>query len=253
MNFLLVNDDGIKSKGIESLAWELSKRGKVFIFSPETEKSASGSAMTINNSIIIKESHNFPVKVEKAFVLENGFPVDCAKTGIFALKNKFNITIDLIVSGINRGENTGIDLRYSGTVGAAFDGIEKKIPSIAVSLASYDFENPRFLNAAAFTGDFIDKNYNKIKHGKWKDYLFNINYPDCDNVTEYEFTKPADFYYEEYYEIEEYSEHFRMMLRGKRIFDRDFNKGTDLYAIENGKVSISLIRPEYKYDIPEKF
>ena len=253
MNFLLVNDDGIKSKGIEALAWELSKRGNVYIFSPETEKSASGSAMTLNNHIIIKESHDFPVEVKKAFVLENGFPVDCAKTGLFVLEKKYNIIIDLIVSGINRGENTGIDLRYSGTVGAAFDGMEKKIPLIAVSLASYDHENPRFLNAAAFTGEFIDNNIEKIVSGKWKDYLFNINYPDCDNVTEYEFTRPADFYYEEYYDIEEYPEHLRMILRGKRIFERHLNEGTDLYAIEHGKVSISLIRPEYIYEIPENF
>jgi hypothetical protein len=44
-----------------------------------------------------------------------------------------------------------------------------------------------------------------------------------------------------------------MILRGKRIFERHLNEGTDLYAIEHGKVSISMIRPEYKYEIPENF
>lgn len=253
MNILVVNDDGIRSPGIRALCDVLTGIADVFVFAPEQEKSASGSAMTLNNDIIVRKYREFPVKVKKAFVLENGFPVDCAKTGLYILEKKYDIRVDLIVSGINRGENTGIDLRYSGTVGAAFDGMEKKIPSIAVSLASYDEKNERFRDAAEFTGVFIGKYYQKIKDSRFSDYLFNINYPDCDNVTEFEFTRPAEFFYDEYYDMEENADFMKVRLKGKRIFEKHTNKGTDLFAVEHGKVSISLLKPEYIYEIPNEF
>lgn len=247
MNILICNDDGINSRGIIELASVLGDLGEVFVFAPSTERSASGSAMTLNKELILRKEKDFPVSCD-AYSLQNGYPVDCAKSGIYFLQKIRGIKVDVVVSGINRGENTGIDLRYSGTVGAAFDGIEKGITSFALSLASYEYDNPRFKEAALFFKEFLSKNYLKINNSEKSKFLYNINYPDMDDVSEYVYTKPANFYYDEFYSIDDKSEDIKIMLKGSRIFEKEKNIGTDLYALEHGKVSISLLRPEFLYN-----
>ncbi len=132
MRILLCNDDGISSPGIVEMARQLSEIGKVWVVAPDQERSAASNSLTLSHPLRVKQ-FPFPVNVEAALAV-SGTPADCAK---FALANVFKDKPDMVVSGINRGPNMGVDVFYSGTVAAAFEGAFKGISSFAVSLDSF--------------------------------------------------------------------------------------------------------------------
>ncbi|MCX5858968.1 MAG: 5'/3'-nucleotidase SurE [Proteobacteria bacterium] len=121
---LVTNDDGIDSDGIRILAEALNPLGSVYIFAPDQEKSAVSHSLTLHRPLrLLKKS-------ERIFAI-NGTPADCVNLGIHYLGRK----PDLLVSGINRGENLGDDITYSGTVFGAVEGAIQGIRSFAVSQA----------------------------------------------------------------------------------------------------------------------
>jgi 5'-nucleotidase len=128
MRILITNDDGILADGIYALARELEKYYEVIIIAPETQKSAQSHAITLHKPLIIKE-----IKLEginsRAYSI-SGTPADCVRAGMEAIiENK----VDMVVSGINLGYNSGMDIIYSGTVSAAVEASIYNIPSLAVS------------------------------------------------------------------------------------------------------------------------
>ncbi|MFH1618551.1 MAG: 5'/3'-nucleotidase SurE [bacterium] len=166
MNILLTNDDGIYAEGIYALYLELRKIARVTIVAPDTERSASGHAITLTD----------PLRVEKAVkkgkflgYKVNGTPADCVKIGIGAVLKK---KPDMIFSGINQGPNIGTNVIYSGTVSAATEGAILGIPSIAVSLTT--FTDPDFSLAAAFSRRLC---LLALKRGIPEGTLLNVNVP----------------------------------------------------------------------------
>jgi 5'-nucleotidase len=132
MRILLTNDDGIHAPGLEALYHQLKTIAQVKVVAPEMEQSAVGHAITIYN----------PLRVTEVFKREalfgyavNGTPADCVKLGANII---FPQPPDLVISGINLGMNAGDCIIYSGTVSAATEAVILRIPSIAVSLATYD-------------------------------------------------------------------------------------------------------------------
>ena len=149
MKILLCNDDGIEARGLNILANALSQRADVFIVAPDSERSAVGHAITINDPLKVKEQYHDSILFGYAV---SGTPADCVKLALCSLmKHK----PDLIVSGINQGANLGTDIIYSGTVSAATEGTLLGIPSIAVSVNSYD-RNAYFDTAALIVSELID-------------------------------------------------------------------------------------------------
>ena len=143
INILLTNDDGINAPGLAALHREISGIGNVNVVAPMSEKSAVGHAITLSDPIRVsrvkKNGDFFGFGV-------HGTPSDCVKIAVKALlDNKPN----LIISGINQGPNTGINVIYSGTVSAATEGSIFGIPSIAVSLASFTSKDFSTASAAA--------------------------------------------------------------------------------------------------------
>lgn len=128
MNILLTNDDGVSSPGILSIYNQVSDLGDVYIVAPSTQQSAVGRSMTIYE----------PVRMDKIELENNipaysvsGTPCDCALLGIFEVMDE---KVDLVISGINVGHNTGrAELTTSGTVSAAMESASYGIPSLAVS------------------------------------------------------------------------------------------------------------------------
>jgi len=121
---LLTNDDGFEAVGLRALRRELSKIATVITVAPTIEKSASSHSLTLTRPLKF-------VEVEENFYkLDDGTPTDCV---FLALNTIFEDKPDLVVSGINRGANMGEDITYSGTVGAAMEGVLQGVPSIAVS------------------------------------------------------------------------------------------------------------------------
>ena len=137
---LLCNDDGFNAEGLRVLRKELLSLDDVMIVAPETEQSAMGHAITLTQPLKIRK-----VKEDGEFIgyAVNGTPADCVKLAITVLLDE---PPKLVVSGINLGGNLGICALYSGTVSAATEAMIMGVPSIAVSLDTY--ENPDFKPAA---------------------------------------------------------------------------------------------------------
>jgi len=246
MKILVVNDDGINSCGIRILCEVISEKTdwEVYVFAPHRQKSASGAAMSLNQELIIKEEVEFK-GVKKAFSVYDGYPVDCSRIAFSYLFEHHDVKPDIIISGINDGENTGIDLRYSGTVNAGFEGLERKIPSFAISLAMVRKEVvDGYYDSAHFLVDYIRNNLEDLR----TDILYNFNYPDIDDIKGLKETHPAVFYYKEYYIFEKEEDHVKAILKGERIFDRESSPHSDLGAVAHGYISLTKIRPEFVYE-----
>ena len=164
MNLLLTNDDGISSDGLLKLADALRSGGhRVSVIAPDSNRSGISHAITILNG---------PVKLTQ--VGEDtwscaGTPGDCV---IIALLGDFLQKPDLVLSGINRGENMGTDIIYSGTAGAARQAGLFGIPAIALSLAGWSGYN--WDMAASWSADHLEE----LRAFWRKDTFVNVNIPN---------------------------------------------------------------------------
>ena len=149
MKLLLTNDDGIYAEGLWALHDQLSKRHRVSIVAPDRERSAVGHGITLHH----------PLRAETVSVIGrgtgtavSGTPADCVKLAYWVLL-KDQPKPDVLISGINLGANSGINVIYSGTVSAATEGAFLGIPSAAISLDTRT--HPDFHFAARFTREII--------------------------------------------------------------------------------------------------
>jgi 5'-nucleotidase len=130
--FLLTNDDGIYARGLLALYQELSRDAECLIVAPEVEQSAVGHAITISRPLMVRKARKNGDFLGYAVL---GTPADCVKIGLGELAGE---PVDLVVSGINRGANVGINVLYSGTVSAATEAAILGVPSLAISLDTHD-------------------------------------------------------------------------------------------------------------------
>ncbi len=165
-HFLLTNDDGIFAPGMHHLWKALSTIAKVTIVAPAKEQSASGLSITLRT----------PIKLEKvdwpqgtSAWVAHGTPADCVK---LALNVVLESPPDYIVSGINRGNNAGRNILYSGTIAAVIEGIMHGIPGVAFSCL--DYENPDYELAEQYVPSIME---HLFEHSLSKSTLLNVNFP----------------------------------------------------------------------------
>lgn len=142
MRFLLTNDDGIYAQGLAAIKQELEKHGEVVVIAPLTEQSAVGHAITISDPLKVIPVHRGGEFYGYGIT---GSPADCVKLGISCLMPE---PPQVVVSGVNRGENVGINVLYSGTVSAATEALILGHTGIALSVDSY--MNPDYRAASTF-------------------------------------------------------------------------------------------------------
>lgn len=174
---LLTNDDGIEAPGILALAEELGKTYEILVCAPAENQSGSGSTSTLRrreadpNTIRPREillKNRSVVGASKSYSLE-GTPSDAVRFGLRVFgKSK---PVDLVVSGINRGENLGGRARTSGTIGAAFTGLAAGIPSIAFS---GDRSITNYTQSAQIAAKIVRE---AIERQLPKDVLLSVNIP----------------------------------------------------------------------------
>ncbi len=132
---LITNDDGIEAAGLRHLWQAVADFAEVYVVAPAQEQSGVGVAITLRNPIHVEQvkwERNTPAwKV-------NGTPADCVK---MALRKLLPNVPDLIISGINRGSNSGKNVFYSGTIGGVIEGVLRNIPGIAFSCEDFLFSN----------------------------------------------------------------------------------------------------------------
>lgn len=127
MNILVVNDDGYQAEGIEILVRALQPFGNIYVSAPKNHQSAKSHAITIKSRIesFLAE----PIFGSQATLVVDGMPADATRMGL----KMFNIDFDLVVSGINYGQNLAKDIFYSGTVAAAMEAKILGVPAISIS------------------------------------------------------------------------------------------------------------------------
>ncbi len=234
MKILISNDDGIYSKGIQALAKAMTELGEVYVVAPETNQSAIGHAVTMHTPLRSNKVDIFSPDIKAWWV--NGTPADCIKLGI---ENLMEVKPDLIVSGINIGENLGTDVIYSGTVSAAVEGAIFGIPSIAFSYV--DYKAIDFKIAAEVSKDICIE---VLKHAIPQNHILNVNIPKCEQISDIKGIKTTKL------GIKIYKNNFEERIDPKgdiyywlagELIDIPEDKNTDIYAIENKYISITPI------------
>ncbi len=165
---LVSNDDGFDAPGIRALAMAMMKLGDVVVVAPATQQSAVGHAITVQMPL---RARRFDFgKGHTGWAVE-GTPADSVKLAVLSLLDR---RPDLVVSGINHGMNTSINVIYSGTVSAATEGAVLGIPSMAVSLATHSLK----ADMAAAAGIARRMASVILKRGLPKHTLLNVNVPN---------------------------------------------------------------------------
>lgn len=171
MKILLTNDDGIFAPGLHALEKSLRRLGDVFVAAPSIEQSGISHALTYLKPIhaikIDPESSNLGMELH-GFAID-GTPSDCVRLAVSKLMDE---KPDIVVSGLNKGLNAGINVLYSGTVAGAREGSMFGIPSFAVS---QEFEpNMDFQKASEIAVDMIER---LLSNSTQQRLLYNINVP----------------------------------------------------------------------------
>lgn len=236
MRILVTNDDGINAPGLDVLqqvASELSD--DVWTVAPETDQSGASHSLTLHEPLRCRQI------ADKVFAVK-GTPTDCAIMGIrFLLADG---RPDLVLSGVNRGQNMADDVAYSGTIAGAMEGMLLGVPSIAMSLA-YGFgmrdrlhwETPMALGAPLVR---------RLLDTGWPDdVMLNVNFPDRapDDVVDTVITSQGRRD-QGLLTIED-----RMDTRGNPYYWLGFERrkshppeGTDLWAVYGGRISITPLK-----------
>ncbi|MCY0388095.1 5'/3'-nucleotidase SurE [Robbsia sp. Bb-Pol-6] len=136
MHILLSNDDGYLAPGLAALHDALTPLGTVSVVAPEKNCSGASNSLTLSRPLTVSTAAN-------GFHFVNGTPTDCVHIALTGLLER---RPDLVVSGINNGQNMGEDTLYSGTVAAATEGFLFGVPAFAFSLVDAGWEH---LDAAA--------------------------------------------------------------------------------------------------------
>ncbi len=230
MRILLSNDDGIHAPGISALYDAVRDLGEVQVVAPEAESSAVGHAITISDPLKIKKVNK---NGEFFGYAVDGTPADCVKLAVSAL---FDAPPDIVLSGINLGPNSGINVLYSGTVSAATEGTILGIPSMAVSLNT--FTDPYWETAGRIARECALR---LIDEHLPDDTLLNVNVPNLpyEQIKGFRVTRMGRSRFATIF-------HRRTNPRGKeyywmdgemKIFDDDAN--TDLRTLAEGYVSLT--------------
>ena len=227
MRVLISNDDGYEAKGIKQLAKSLSEIAEVIVVAPNKNKSAASSSLTLGKPLK-------PIQIEENIYAIDATPSDCVH---LALCGFIKESIDLVVTGINFGANLGDDVIYSGTVAGAIEGRFLGLPSIAISLASFECEH--FETAGAVANNLvtqIDKaplSYNTI---------INVNVPDIalNEIKGIKSTRLGNRHKSEpSIQDEKDSSLYWIGENGK---EADNGEGTDFHAISNNYVSVTPLQ-----------
>jgi 5'-nucleotidase len=165
---LISNDDGITAPGIATLVRVMRRIGEVVVVAPNSPQSGMGHAITIGTSLRLDPSTIFP-GIESYEC--SGTPADCVKLAKHhVLKDR---QPDLVVSGINHGSNSSVNVLYSGTMSAAIEAAIEGLPAIGFSLCEYG-HNADFEHTEAWVEHIVRE---ALAHGIPQGTALNVNIP----------------------------------------------------------------------------
>ncbi len=226
MRILLSNDDGFIAPGLNALQQRLSEPYDVMVVAPDRDRSAASNSLTLESPLRL-------TKRGKNFYSVNGTPTDCVH---LALTGLYDNAPDIVISGINAGENMGDDVIYSGTVAAAMEGRNLGLPAIAVSLTSFQ---PQYFATAVEAIVVLLRQLSDF--GEKSDTILNVNVPDIPwgEIKGFRATRLGKRHKAE-------SVIKSKDPRGNNIYwvgppgkQQDASEGTDFHAVEQGYISVT--------------
>ena len=228
---LIANDDGYHSHGIRQLVDFVSEMADVLVVAPEGARSGYSCAFSATDSLRLKPRHNMGnIGVWSC----SGTPVDCVKIALSQLCQ--GRRPDLILSGINHGDNSSVNNHYSGTMGAALEGCMKYIPSVAFSSCYYD-EEANLEPLRPYVQQIVRK---VLSEGLPKGICLNVNFPARQH---FEGVKVCRMTFGSWVEEIDKCCHPRgydyYWVVGHYHNDEPGIEGTDQYALNNGYVAIT--------------
>jgi 5'-nucleotidase len=227
---LITNDDGIGAKGIAALIEAAQPFGDLLVVAPDKPQSGMGHAITIHDPIRLFKSSIYPGVEAHAC---SGTPVDCVKLGIYQM---LGTKPDLILSGVNHGENSSTNVLYSGTMSAAIEGAMEGIPSFGFSLADFAADAD-FSAAQHYIAKLLQLFFEK---GFEPNICLNVNIPKLPiaDIKGLKFCKQAHAYWTDRFEKrqDQYGRDY-FWLTGE-FADLDQRPDTDLHALKEGYVSV---------------
>lgn len=169
---LITNDDGIIAKGISELVKFVRPLGELVVVAPDSPRSGSSGALTSTQPV-----HFELIRKDVGLTVYrcSGYPVDCVKLARHAILTR---EPDLILSGINHGDNAGVNVHYSGTMGAVIEGCLNGIPSIGYSLCDQSM-GAEFTPAGSYIREITAM---VLEHGLPKGVCLNVNFPKIDHI-----------------------------------------------------------------------
>jgi 5'-nucleotidase len=229
MHILLSNDDGYFAPGLAQLATSLADMGEITVVAPELNRSGASNSLTLDRPMHLRRAPN-------GYMYVSGTPSDCVH---LAVTGVLDHQPDMVVSGINLGANMGDDTIYSGTVAAATEGYLLGVPSIAISLGS--FEGRHFATAGRVARELVQR-FSATPFAE--PILLNVNVPDIpyEELRGIQVTRLGRRHKAE-------PAVKSVSPRGETLYwigaagpAADAGEGTDFHAVEHGWVSVTPLQ-----------
>lgn len=229
MRILVTNDDGYLAPGLAALADLMRGLGEIFVIAPESNHSGASNSLTLNRPLSVRQASN-------GFRYVNGTPTDCVHV---ALTGLHEWRPDLVVSGINNGQNMGDDTIYSGTVAAAMEGYLFGVPSIAFSHVD---KGHAHLDAAAEVAAEVVSRF--LAEPLAAPILLNVNIPNRPRpeLRGMRVTRLGKRHHSEPVVRSADPRGEPIYWIGAAGVAKDAGPGTDFHAVENGYVSITPLQ-----------
>lgn len=231
---LVTNDDGITAPGIRNLISFMNEIGEVVVVAPNSPQSGKGHAITINSTLTYEE-----IQMEgpqKDYAL-SGTPVDCVK---FALDKILTRKPDIVVSGINHGANSSINVIYSGTMSAAVEAGVEGLQAVGFSLLDFSWDAD-FSQAKEYIQKIV---LNVLENPIPKGIVLNVNIPNLNkkDIKGIKVCKQANAKWEESFDE-------RTNPHGKKYYwltgyfnNMDTDENADENALSEGYISIVPVK-----------
>lgn len=227
---LLSNDDGFNAKGIRELIKALRPVADLVVVAPDGPRSGSSGAITsvqpLQYSLIQQEPGLFIYKC-------TGTPVDCIKLALFDIVTRVP---SMVIGGINHGDNSSVNVHYSGTMGVVIEGCLKGIPSVGFSLCNHAADAD-FSPVLPYVRSIVEK---VLEKGLPNGTCLNVNFPDTAEIKGVRVCRQTNgVWINEFVKTENPRGGYSFWLTGDYCNLEVGVEATDHWALDNGYVAIT--------------